>query len=166
MENGFYKVGAECRKDQLLKIGEKNWLLIIGYYEDEVTGGYNWRKNYKHKPTIGEMRVDVDELMNCITERRILSGYVWMGKRVWLSQENQFNFKAAYDLAVQSGGANLPVTFKLGEDGFGNALYHTFDVLGDLQDFYVGCVNHVLDCINEGWKEKDSVDYSVLLSDV
>jgi hypothetical protein len=33
---------------------------------------------------------------------------------VWLSTENQFNYKAAFDLATQTGGKSLPVTFKFG----------------------------------------------------
>ena len=28
---------------------------------------------------------------------------------IWLSSENQFNYKVAYDLALQTNGANLPI---------------------------------------------------------
>ena len=165
MANGFYKVGAEERKDQLVQIGNKNWLLIFGFCNDEEVGGYNWRKNYDHKPTKAELKTDLDVLVNSLTDEKTLSGFVWNGNPVWLSTENQFNFKAAYDLAVQSKGAGLPVTFKLGEDGSGNAVYHTFEDLAEFTDFYTKAIAYVSDCLNEGWEEKDSIDYDSLLTD-
>ena len=166
MSNGFYKVGAAVRQDQLVQIGQKNWLLIFGFCNDEEIGGYNWRKNYGHKPTLAELKADVDELVNCRTDGKILSGFVWNGKPVWLSVENQFNFKAAYDLAVQSSGGTLPVTFKLGEDGDGNAVYHKFETMDDFTDFYSKAIQWVNSCIADGWKEKDGVDYEKLSGDV
>lgn len=165
MANGFYKVGAEERKDQLVQIGKKNWLLIFGLGNDKEIGGYNWRKNYDHKPDRAELKADVDELVNSRTDEKILSGFVWNGKPVWLSTENQFNFKAAYDLAVQSSGAMLPVTFKLGENEIGNAVYHTFETMDDFTEFYSNAIQWVNGCIADGWKEKDSVDYEKLLGD-
>ncbi len=165
MENGFYKVGAEERKDQLIQIGRKNWLLIFGFENGGETGCYNWRKNYDHKPDRAELKADVDDLVNSRTDERILSGFVWNDKPVWLSTENQFNYKAAYDLAVQSGGAMLPVTFKLGEVENGNAVYHTFETMDDFTDFYSKAIQWVNGCIADGWKEKDSVDYEKLLGD-
>ena len=162
MANGFYKVGAEERKDQLVQIGHKNWLLIFGFCNDEELGGYNWRKNYDHKPTKAELKTDLDVLVNSLTDEKILSGFVWNGNPVWLSTENQFNFKAAYDLAVQSKGAGLPVTFKLGEDESGNAVYHTFEELTEFTDFYTQSIAYVSDCLKDGWQEKDSIDYDAL----
>lgn len=162
MANGFYKVGAEERKDQLVHIGKNNWLLIFGFCNDEEVGGYNWRKNYDHKPTKAELKTDLDVLVNSLTDEKILSGFVWNGNPVWLSTENQFNFKAAYDLAVQSKGAGLPVTFKLGEDESGNAVYHTFEELTEFTDFYTQSIAYVSDCLKDGWQEKDSIDYDAL----
>ena len=52
-----------------------------------------------------------------------------MDAPVWLSTENQYNYKAAYDLAVQTGGETLPVTFKFGSDE--QPEYHTFEKLDE-----------------------------------
>ena len=52
--------------------------------------------------------------MNKRIDEKIVSGFIWNEMPVWLSTENQFNYKAAYDLAVQTGGANLPLVFKFG----------------------------------------------------
>ena len=164
-QSEFYKVGAEKRQDQVIKIGVKNYLLIFGYGIDEDGNGYNMRKNYDHKPTKTELKEDITQLIDGITDSKILQGFRWNEVNVYLSTENQMNYKAAYDLAVQTSGATLPVKFKLGEDESGNAVYHTFEDLAEFTDFYIKSISYVSDCLNEGWEEKDSIDYEKLLED-
>lgn len=164
-QSDFYRVGAEKRQDQVIKIGVKNYLLIFGYGIDEDGNGYNMRKNYDHKPTKTELKEDITQLIDGTTDSNILQGFRWNEVNVYLSTENQFNFKAAYDLAVQSKGAMLPVTFKLGEDDGCNAVYHTFETMDDFTDFYSKAIQWVNGCIADGWKEKDSVDYEKLFGD-
>lgn len=74
---------------------------------------------------------------------------------MWLSQENQYNYKAAYDLAFQTDGKTLPVTFKFGTDE--SPVYHTFD---ELADFYTKAVKHIQEMLENGWKNKDTIDLS------
>ena len=164
-QSDFYRVGAEKRQDQVIKIGVKNYLLIFGYGIDEDGNGYNMRKNYDHKPTKAELKEDITQLIDGTTDSKILQGFRWNEVNVYLSTENQMNYKAAYDLAVQTSGATLPVKFKLGEDGSGNAVYHTFEDLAEFTDFYTKAIAYVSDCLNEGWEEKDSIDYDSLLTD-
>lgn len=109
-----------------------------------------------------EKRQNYIDKVNAATDAKILTGFVWRAKNVYLSSENQFNFKAAYDLAVMSGGQTLPVKFKLGEDGDGNPVYHTFTELSEFTDFYTSALAFVNETLNEGWNEKDSVDYDEL----
>lgn len=85
-------------------------------------------------------------------DKRILSGFVWNGMRVWLSSENQFNYKASYDLAVQSV-KNLPVTFKFGSDE--EPVYYEFTGLEELSDFYTKAMMHIQDTLASGWKRKE-----------
>jgi len=96
--------------------------------------------------------------INARTDRRILDGFEWHGIKVWLSSENQFNFKAAYDIAVQTGGATLPVRFKLGEDNNGSPVYHVFGDMDEFTDFYTKALSYIVNVLNEGWEEKDSVN--------
>lgn len=160
----FFKVyGAEQRQDKIVRLSATNYLLIFGYGE-EGGQGYNMRKYYDHEPTEAELKADINALINASTDSAILDGFTWNGKRVWLSTENQMNFKAAYDLAVQTNGATLPVKFKLGENSEGAPVYHTFTALTAFTDFYTKAVAHVNSCLNEGWQEKDSVDYDQLLT--
>ena len=157
MANGFYKVGAEERKDQLVQIGHKNWLLIFGFCNDEELGGYNWRKNYDHKPTVREIKQDISDLINAETSRKILTGMTWKGIPLWLSQENQRNISDAVRAAT------LPVRLKLGEDESGNPMYHTFEDDGELTELYKAVWEHIRSSLEYGWREKDSVDYDGLI---
>ena len=78
---------------------------------------------------------------------------------MYLSSENQLNYKAAYDLAVHTNGATLPIKFKLGEND-GTTVYHTFNTLNSFTDFYTKAISFINATLNEGWTEKDEVDYS------
>lgn len=157
MANGFYKVGAEERKDQLVQIGHKNWLLIFGFCNDEELGGYNWRKNYDHKPTVREIKQDISDLINADTSRKILTGMTWNGIPLWLSQENQRNISDAVRAAT------LPVRLKLGEDEDGNPIYYTFEDSNELTELYKAVWEHIRSSLDDGWREKDSIDYDGLI---
>ena len=74
--------------------------------------------------------------------------------KVWLSAENQFNYKAAYDLAIQTAGATLPVTFKFGTDDV--PCYHTFLTVEELTDFYTKAMRHIQFALATGWNNKDA----------
>ena len=114
--------------------------------------------HFKHKPTIDEVKECILAWFNHNIDQDIYSGFTWNGMNIWLSTENQFNYKAAYDLAVQTNGANLPITFKFGTTEEPN--YHTFTTIDELQDFYVKAMAHVNTKLNEGWAKKDSFDWS------
>lgn len=159
----FFKCGAERRQDGLTRLSDTNYLLIFGYGEEDGQG-YNWRKYYDHLPTASELRADIEAIINGETDRKILTGMVWNGKPVYLSQENQMNFKATYDLAVQNNGSVLPVKFKLGEDADGKPVYHTFNKVEPMSDFITKCVAHINTAARDGWDAKDAVDYDQLLS--
>ena len=82
---------------------------------DDGTADY-MEAELTHKPTDEEIKDLVRKWYNQQTDAAILSGFSYEGAPVWLSQENQYNYKAAYDLAVQTDGKTLPVTFKFGTD--------------------------------------------------
>lgn len=163
----FFKVSATERQDQLIMLSDKNWLLIYGFGKenDDDEQGYNWRKYYDHKPTELELKEDITALIDGNTDAKILTGFKWNSSNVYLSTENQMNFKAAYDLAMQTSGATLPIKFKLGEDADCTPVYHTFYDLEEFTDFYTKAVAFIIAALNEGWEEKDSIDYSSLIGD-
>lgn len=114
--------------------------------------------DFEHKPTTEEIKSIVFTWYNANIDNEIVSGFVWNGLPIWLSGENQFNYKAAYDLAVQEPDS-LPVTFKFGTDK--EPVYHEFSTLEELTDFYMKAMKHIQDTLKSGWLKKDSVDLSL-----
>ena len=91
------------------------------------------------------------------TDAKILTGFVWEGKSVWLSAENQRNFSEAQRVAMMTEGASLPVTFKIGEDAQHAPVYHAFTTVEELTGFFLQGVAFINTTLNEGWREKDAM---------
>lgn len=123
--------------------------------QKQDNGNVNYMEvEFNHQPTDEEIRDTIVSWINQQTDQAILSGFTYNGNMVWLSSENQFNYKAAYDLAMQTQGATLPVTFKFGTDD--NPAYHQFETLKEFSDFYTKALQHIQTTLAEGWKKKDS----------
>lgn len=133
------------------------WMVLwaIGYEDNSFTF---MAEEIGHKPTLQEIKDIVLGWCNADIDNRILSGFAWRDIPVWLSIENQFNYKAAYDLAVQTNGQLLP-TFKFGTTE--SPVYHKFESLEDLRDFYISAISYVTDTLATGWKTKDKIDWTV-----
>ena len=154
---------VECINPRLQKYIVR-WDVKPYYHTDEETGeevqqGYDYyEKWFTHKPTLQEVKDTVLAGMNAEIDQQILEGFVWNGMPVWLSSENQFNYKAAFDLAVQTQGANLPVMFKFGTTE--KPEYYTFSRVDELSSFYTEAMGYINQTLNEGWAAKDAVDWS------
>lgn len=113
------------------------------------------------RPTKDKLFSMVDGYFSEKMKQKIVSGYEVDGDKVWLSNENQMNYKSAYDMAVQTDGQNLPVTFKLGDDK--NPVYRSFHSLEELKEFYSGIQSYIQKTLEDGWKARDAIDYSIYL---
>lgn len=119
-----------------------------------------WQEHqFNHIPSLNEVKNIILTYYNQLIDQHILSGLTWNNMQIWLSTENQFNYKVAYDLAVQTSGATLPLIFKFGDDE--NVIYYEFKTLDELYDFYITSINHVQFTLTEGWKKKDSINWSL-----
>mgnify|MGYP000087853264 CR=1 FL=1 len=121
---------------------------MVSYMEEE----------FSYKPSVDEVKALIVDWYNQQINNKIISGFAYNEVLVWLSQENQFNYKAAYDLALQTDGASLPVTFKFGTDE--EPVYYEFDTLEKITDFYTKEIQFVQRTLATGWKKKDAVDLS------
>ena len=131
---------------------------LVRWDKKELEGEITFKEiEFPYKPTIDTIKEVILGVENSDIDLKILSGFVWNDMPVWLSSENQFNYKAAYDLAVQTSGSNLPVTFKFGD--IKNPMYHKFETIEDLQDFYMKAMIHVNSVLSEGWTSKDSIEW-------
>lgn len=127
------------------EITEENPIPGVNYMEHE----------FSFKPTIDQVQEVILAWFNQQIDQKILTGFVWRDMPVWLSTENQFNYKAAFDLAAQTSGQTLPVKFKL-SDGF----YFEFTTVADLMDFYTSAMAYIQATLNRGWTEKDTFDFA------
>ncbi|MCQ2256328.1 MAG: hypothetical protein MJZ29_12615 [Bacteroidaceae bacterium] len=123
--------------------------------QQQENGNVNYMEvEFNHKPTDEEIRDTIVSGINQQTDQAILSGFTYKGHMVWLSSENQFNYKAAYDLALQTQGATLPVTFKFGTDDDPN--YYQFETLEEFTDFYMQVLTFIQMTLANGWQKKDA----------
>lgn len=153
----------------LSQLASGRWEIHFGftpYYEEDEDGNKvetqlgTWTEALvPFKPSLEQLKKLVLDAINKDVDEKILSGFVWKDMPVWLSTENQFNYKAAYDLAVMSQGQSLPVTFKFGTTE--SPVYYTFETLDDISDFYISAMAYINTTLAEGWKLKDSIDWSV-----
>lgn len=132
------------------------WRIRWDIHETDGTATYE-EAEFDHRPTVEEVRAVIIAWHNARIDEAILSGFRWEDLPVWLSTENQFNYKAAFDLAVQTQGANLPVVFKLGTDE--KPVYREFTTLDELQAFVTAAMAHVQHTLAAGWKAKDGIDF-------
>ena len=141
--------------------------IVIGYGLKKITGTklYEWYEVSIPKTQINQLSLqDVKDAIikdiNDRTDARILNGYQFTPSgsedpiTVWLSTENQHNFQEAQRLQV------VPVKFKLNEDENKQPIYHIFTTTEELDAFYLGGVQYVQQCLNEGWAEKDAIDWA------
>jgi len=139
--------------------------LVVSYgYEEVDNENATWYEVYLYKKQFSQINIDTvkDAVIGNIdarTDEKILNGYQFTPDNeeeaitVWLSKESQTNFSEAQRLQI------VPVKFKLNEDENKNAIYHTFETVEELNRFYIGGVQYINQCLNEGWQEKDSIDW-------
>lgn len=116
---------------------------------------YEWFEVYLPKKQTAQLTFDVvkQAILADINERvktAIISGFVWEGNPVWLSEENQLNFTQGV----------VPVTFKIGEQKDGTPIYHEFTTAEDLKTFNDACIAWKQQCLTDGYTEKDSIDWT------
>ena len=150
-------------KDFALVRDEGSRIVVCYGYTAVDEKNATWYEIYfytkKGKPSFEQVKQAIIKDINGRTDEKILSGFVWNDTMVWLNRENQFNYKAAYDLAIQTQGASLPVTFKFGTDA--EPVYHTFGQMEEFTDFYTRAIGYINATLAEGWQKKDSFDFSV-----
>ena len=147
-------------------IREERGRIVIGCGLKKITGSklYEWYEIYVSKAQINQLSLqDVkDAIIKDIDDRtdaKILNGYPFTPDGaedpiiVWLSKESQTNFSEAQRLQI------IPVKVKLNETEDKQPIYHTFETVEELDRFYLGGVQYINQCLNEGWAEKDGIDW-------
>ena len=146
------------------KYNDKHVVIMFDYKpvlkEGKETPLATWEEHrFNYVPSIDDIKKVVLDYYNKQIDKEIMSGLLWNGMQIWLSTENQFNYKAAYDLAIQTNGGNLPIVFKFGDEQ--NVVYHKFTTLEELSDFYMTSIKHIQNTLENGWKLKDNINWEI-----
>lgn len=150
--------GGNKRTKYLECIDDKRNIWKLRWDFKESPEGFSFEeKTLNYKPSLDKIQELIYDWYNKQTDKAILSGFVWKDMPVWLSSENQFNYKAAYDLATQTKGATLPIKFKFGTTK--NPVYYNFEKLEDLTDFYTQAMVYINRTLDQGWNKKDTINW-------
>ena len=109
-----------------------------------------FNKKEVQKPSLEQIKDAVISDINARVKDNIISGFVWNGKPVWLSEENQMNFAQGV----------APVTLKIGEESDKTPIYQSFGTAEELKAFSDACTLYKQHCLTDGYAEKDSIDWS------
>ena len=93
------------------------------------------------RPSFEQVKAAIIADINERVKAKIIGGFVWNEKPVWLSEENQMNFAQAV----------VPATFKIGEDANGDPIYQEFATKTELKAFVEACVQWKQQCLSDGW---------------
>lgn len=128
---------------------KNKWRIRWDIQETDEGASY-MEEEFLYKPSLYEIKAMIFSWYNSEINAKILSGFVWNDIPVWLSPENQNNFRSSVDLGL------IPITLKLGEDTEGKAIYYTFEKMYILNEFYTKSIKFIQETLIEGWKLKDS----------
>lgn len=172
------------KKTDFAPIKEDASRVIISYgYVEVDEENATWLEIYLYKKqisqiTLADVKAAIIADIDAQTDGKILEGYEWtilhgdetkakkdrrIGEtiKVWLSRENQDNFKEAHRLACLDATKVIPIKFKINEDEDKKAIYETFKTFDELNQFYLGAFAYIKQsCLDAGWVEKDSIDFS------
>ena len=137
-------------------IGNGNYLLRWDIKEEGEV--FTYEECTLKNPTINEIKDLIIDFYNKKCDQEIIQGFYFEGHEVWLTTENQFNYKSAWGLAFQTNGANLPSTFKFGTNE--KPIYRVFETVSDLQDFYVQSITYIENVLKKYWLIIDGIEWN------
>lgn len=163
-------------KSEFAYLKEDASRIVISYNLTEVDDTHaEWVEVYVYKKQrshldFAEIKKAIIDDINATTDEKILNGYEWTilhgddeGKtvKVWLSKENQENFKTKHDAAAAYPNlVTFPMKYKISEDEEEKAVYEVFQSFEELVQFYLGGLAYIETCYQEGWAIKDNFDFS------
>lgn len=138
---------------------KEQYTICWDFEKKENSENYTYMEHtFNHLPSVSEIRKFIEEAIDKQTASSIESGFAWQNIPVWLSIENQHNYTSNYVHAKQTGGGNLPITFKFGTDEAPE--YVTFESVQDLEAFHGKMLEYVHRMQVIGWEKKRSIDYN------
>lgn len=114
---------------------------------------------FNHKPTLQEIQDVIIDWYNTEIDKKILNGFKYQGYEVWLTSENQRNYESALNQAIRTNGKSLPEIYKFGSNA--QPVYKQFNTIDELQNFVTEVYDYIKKTLNDGWKVKNAINWSV-----
>ena len=143
------------KKADFALVREEGGRIIISYGLKKISNAlYEWHEIVLYKKQVNNLNMEVVktsiiEDINRRVKDKIVKGFVWNDKAVWLSEENQVNFAQAI----------APVRLKIGEQEDGTSVYQDFETQEEITEFVNAYSLWRQQCLTEGWQEKDAVEW-------
>lgn len=118
---------------------------------------YLFNKEYKGKPTLETVSNDVLKELNNECEKEIREGFKYNEYSVWLSLENQQNYKMLFDYLMKGGTEQTKVKLY---DTNGNGVYKEFEDIDEYKPFYFLIIEHINKILYKYWTIKDNIEWS------
>lgn len=133
---------------ELINPYENIWYLRWNKWSNE-DGDHWFEETIEGTPTIDQVKTIIEDFYNQEAQKKILEGFIYNDKVIWLSSENQMNYKSLFDLKAEK---NVIKT----SDGS----YLTFESFKDYEKFYYAIIEFIQTTLQECWNNKDNFDYS------
>lgn len=136
---------------------------IVRFDETKTDNGYKYQEFLVvGKDSIELIKSTINNYYNEICSDEILKGFKLDSEIVWLSSENQINYKIYYDFALvnsQNGIEFQPIKIKIGNET--ESKYHTFESFEEYQKFVFDYTEHIQNTISKCWQIKDAIDWEL-----
>lgn len=139
-----------------------NNTFIVRFDETKIESGYKYQQFLiVGSEAIESIKPTINNYYNELCSNEILQGFKLNSDIVWLSPENQMNYKIFYDFALSNHQNKLefkPIKIKVGEET--ESKYHVFDSFDEFQKFVFDYTEHIQNTISKYWTIKDSIDWN------
>lgn len=120
---------------------------------------YTWKYYITNrKPTPETIKEEINTYINENVKKSIINDFTWNGMKVYLSLENQIDYKLLFDITLLQDGTNLPEVIKLKQGK--ETVHYSIESVEEFKDFMLSMNRHIRECLKQGRELKESIDYS------
>lgn len=154
--------GSTKRQDGLYRIGFSIWEIIYGFGKDNPNdySGWDWRKRFSHRPSMEEIKTEIESVISAEADERKRTGFSWKGKPVFYDEEAERNLTGLSVKLPRLGSSMFPLTYKLGNYPDGTPAFHIFNDAEEFESFTDALLTHTQECYAWAWNTKASIDWT------
>ncbi len=158
----FFKPYKKINDNHVIIMWDYKPIMKTNAKGEEIETPLAFWEQYKfnHVPTLSEIKNVIIEYYNEKIKDEIINDFIWNDMKIWLTTENQLNYKVIYDLTKQTNGSNLPITLKF-ENNVQEPIFYTFNSIEELEDFYISSVNYIQKKLKDGWDIKNNLNWEI-----